>query len=113
MPLLVVVGAGPGVSGSVARRFAREGYAAALLGVDPEALEQLADQVRALGVEATTAGVDVTDVDALTREITAVGEAAGSIDVLHFNPSAYREADPLHLDVAGLLEDVALGVGAL
>jgi NADP-dependent 3-hydroxy acid dehydrogenase YdfG len=113
MPLLVVVGAGPGVSGSVARRFAREGYAAALLGVDPDALGELAGQVRALGVEATTAVVDVTDAEALTREITAAGEAAGGIEVLHFNPSAYREADPLHLDVAGLLEDVALGVGAL
>ena len=31
-PVLLVVAAGPGVSGSVARRFAREGYDAALVG---------------------------------------------------------------------------------
>ena len=39
--------------------------------------------------------------------------AFGRIDVLHFNPSAFREKDPLELTVAELLEDVALGVGAL
>ena len=42
-----------------------------------------------------------------------MGEAWGRIDVLHFNPSAYREKDPLELTVPELLEDVALGVGAL
>ena len=50
-----------------------------------------------------------TDREAVRR----MGEHAGQIDVLHFNPSAYREQDPLSLTVAGLLEDVALGVGAL
>src|SRR5689334_16236260 len=113
MSQLVVVGAGPGVSGSVARRFAREGYAVALLGVDRDALATLAAEVEALGVAAQWAGVDVTDVDALTAEVTRIGEEAGGIDVLHFNPSAFREQDPLELTVTGLLEDVALGVGAL
>ena len=42
-----------------------------------------------------------------------MGEHTGRIDVLHFNPSAFREKDPLELTVAELLEDVALGVGAL
>ena len=35
------------------------------------------------------------------------------LSVLHVNPSAYREKDPLALTVPELLEDVALGVGAL
>ena len=42
-----------------------------------------------------------------------MAEIAGRIDVLHFNPSAFREKDPLELTVDELLEDVALGVGAL
>ena len=33
--------------------------------------------------------------------------------MLHFNPSKFREKDPLALTVPELLEDVALGVGAL
>jgi NAD(P)-dependent dehydrogenase (short-subunit alcohol dehydrogenase family) len=42
-----------------------------------------------------------------------VGDKHGSIDVLHFHPSLWREKDPLHLTVAELLEDVAVGAGAL
>ena len=49
-PVIVVIGAGPGVSGSVARRFAREGYDAELIGVEEGALTELAGTVEELGV---------------------------------------------------------------
>ena len=110
---IVVVGAGLGVSGSVARRFAREGYDAGLVGVDAAALDTLAGEVRALGVEAETAVADITDVPAAAAAIAGLAERFGRVDVLHFNPSAFRAKDPLALTVPELLEDVALGVGAL
>lgn len=109
-PLLVVVGAGPGVSGSVARRFAREGFDAALLGTEESQLRELAGQLEALGATVVQHVVDVTDVDATTAAIRSVERP---IDVLHFNPSAFREKDPLELSVEELLADVALGVGGL
>ena len=112
-PVIVIIGAGPGVSGSVARRFAREGYDVGLLGVDEEQLGALGGELEASGANGQAAVVDVTDVETTTDVITAMGEVFGRIDVLHFNPSAFREQDPLELSVAGLLEDVALGVGAL
>ena len=110
---IVVVGAGPGVSGSVARRFAQEGYAAGLVGVHADVLDTLAGEVRALGVDAETTVADITDVAAASAAIGALAERLGRVDVLHFNPSAFREKDPLSLTVPELLEDVALGVGAL
>ena len=114
-PSLLVVGAGPGVSGAVARRFAEAGHDVALIGLLPDQLEPLSAELSALGVQAVWAEADVTDPGALT---TAVRELAGQlstghIDVLHFNPSAFRQRNPLTLNVAELLEDVALGVGAL
>jgi NADP-dependent 3-hydroxy acid dehydrogenase YdfG len=112
-PMIVVVAAGPGVSGSVARRFGREGYDVALLGVDAQVLQELGEGLQAEGVTTGWSVADVTDVEALTAAITRFGEHSGRIDVLHFNPSAFRQKDPLHLTVAELLEDVALGVGAL
>ena len=112
-PVVLVVGAGPGVSGSVARRFAREGYDVALLGVDEAQLTELAGQVEGLGVSVGHAVADVTDVEAATAAIRRFGDHTGRIDVLHFNPSAFREKDPLELTVAELVEDVGLGVGAL
>ena len=112
-PVIVIVGAGPGVSGSVARRFAREGYDVGLLGIDEEQLVELAGELEALGAAVGRTVVDVTDVEATTAAIQRFGGFADRIDVLHFNPSAFREKDPLELTVAELLEDVALGVGAL
>ncbi|MCB0895035.1 MAG: SDR family oxidoreductase [Nocardioides sp.] len=112
-PVVVVVGAGPGVSGSVARRFAREGYDVALLGNDEDQLLTLAAQLEALGATVGHAVADITDGDEAAAAIRRFGEHTGRIDVLHFNPSAFREKDPLELTVPELLEDVALGVGAL
>ncbi len=112
-PVIVVVGAGPGVSGSVARRFAREGYDVGLLGVDEEQLLTLAGELEELGAAVGHTVVDVTDVEATTAAIGRFGGFADRIDVLHFNPSAFREKHPLELTVDELLADVALGVGAL
>jgi NADP-dependent 3-hydroxy acid dehydrogenase YdfG len=111
--VIVIVGAGPGVSGSVARRFAGEGYDVGLLGTDEEQLVQLAGELEGLGAAVGRTVVDVTDVAATTAAIQRFGGFAERIDVLHFNPSAFREKDPLELTVAELLEDVGLGVGAL
>lgn len=110
---IIVVGAGPGVSGSVARRFGRDGYDVGLVGLDADVLTELGTSLQADGVTTGWADVDVTDAAALTAAIDRLAEHSGGIDVLHFNPSRFRQKDPLHLTVPELLEDVALGVGAL
>ncbi len=112
-PVVVVVGAGPGVSGSVARRFADEGYDVGLVGRDPQVLADLTADLEGRGARVRSAAVDLTDTAGATDAVRGLGRAWGRIDVLHFNPSAYREKDPLELTVPELLEDVALGVGAL
>lgn len=112
-PVIVVVGAGPGVSGSVARRFADEGYDVALLGADQQVLDDLVPDLEARGATVGHTVADVTDEQAARDAVRRFGEHTGRIDVLHFNPSAFREKDPMSLTVAELLEDVALGVGAL
>lgn len=112
-PVILVVGAGPGVSGSVARRFADEGYDVGLLGTHSDVMADLASDLETRGADVSSTEVDITDAEEVGTAVARVGEKWGRIDVLHFNPSAYREKDPLHLTVPELLEDVALGVGAL
>lgn len=110
----IITGAGPGVSGSFARLLAAEGHSVGLLGVDHDQVEALATELRGAGVPVATSYADLTDVDAATTAVRALAaDLGGVVDVLHFNPSAFREKDPLDLTVAELLDDVALGVGAL
>lgn len=62
-----MVGAGPGVSGSLARRYARDGYDVGLLGIDAERVQELAGELQALGSDVQSAVVDITDVTAPPR----------------------------------------------
>jgi NADP-dependent 3-hydroxy acid dehydrogenase YdfG len=112
-PVILVVGAGPGVSGSVARLFAREGHDVGLVGMDESVLATLEGELAELGASAASEVADLTDVGAATTAVSRLGRRFGRVDVLHFNPSAFREKDPMELTVDELLEDVALGVGAL
>jgi NADP-dependent 3-hydroxy acid dehydrogenase YdfG len=112
-PVAVVIAAGPGISGSLSRRMAREGYDLALLGHEEQALQTLSDELEALGATVSHAVADATDVDAATDAVRRLAEGFGRVDWLHFNPSAFRQKDPLSLTAAELLTDVGLGVAAL
>ncbi|RYJ00582.1 MAG: SDR family NAD(P)-dependent oxidoreductase, partial [Actinomycetales bacterium] len=92
---ILIAGAGPGVSGSLARLYAEEGAQVGLLGADPAVLSTLSAEVDTAGGTPESALVDLTD-DAATRAaVTRMAEKLGRLDVVHFNPSAYREKDPL------------------
>jgi NAD(P)-dependent dehydrogenase (short-subunit alcohol dehydrogenase family) len=109
----IIVGAGPGVSGSFARLLADDGWDVGLVGADQSVLDDLATDLEGRGATVGTALADVTDTEAAAAALTRMAEHTGQVDLLHFNPSAFREKDPLELTVPELLEDVALGVGAL
>jgi NAD(P)-dependent dehydrogenase (short-subunit alcohol dehydrogenase family) len=112
-PVAVIIAAGPGVSGSLSRRMAREGYDLALVGHEVEALQMLTAELEELGASVSHAVADVTDVEAATDAVRRLAEGFGRVDWLHFNPSAFRQKDPLSLTAAELLTDVGLGVAAL
>ena len=111
--VLVVVGAGPGVGASVARRFGRAGYDVALIARSGDSLETLGAELQARGVTTGWTPVDIADAEALTAAVQRFGQHLGHIDALHFNPSVFRQQDPLHLTADELLEDVRVGVGGL
>ena len=109
----IIVGAGPGVSGSFARLLADDGWDVGLVGADQAVLDELSADLEGRGAKVGTALADVTDTEAATAAYTRMADHTGRVDLLHFNPRAFREKDPLELTVAELLQDVALGVGAL
>ena len=112
-PVLLVVGAGPGIGASVARRFGREGYDVALVSRSADRLTSLGESLQAEGITTGWSALDVTDEAALSAAVERFGTHAGHLDVLHFNPSAFTQQDPLSLSPDQLLADVRLGVAPL
>jgi NADP-dependent 3-hydroxy acid dehydrogenase YdfG len=81
---VLVVGAGSGLSASIARRFAAEGLAVSLAARNTEKLAGLADEV---GAEVYTCDASQTDqVDVLFANLDKA--KAGAPDVVVYNPSA-------------------------
>ncbi|HLR94047.1 MAG TPA: SDR family oxidoreductase [Jiangellaceae bacterium] len=110
---IVVAGAGPGVGAAVAHRFGRDGYDVGLLARSADRLESLATELRETGATADWAPVDLTVRDDVAGAVARFGERTGRIDVLHFNPSAFTQADPLELTADQLLHDLELGVASM
>lgn len=111
--VLIVVGAGPGVGASVARRFGRAGFDVALIARSPDFLEALGTELQESGVTTGWTPVDIADAESLTAAIERFGRHLGHVDALHFNPSVFRQRDPLNLGPAELLADVNVGVASL
>ncbi len=78
----VVTGAGSGIGLGIARAFASEGLAVALLDRRAERLASAAEQVEALGGRALPLEVDVADAGALSTAADAIEAAFGRIDII-------------------------------
>lgn len=87
MSTLAVVGAGPQLGMSIARRFAREGFSVALLARSRDRLGELAAALRDEGVDAAAFPADVSDADDLRTALAAAEDRFGGIDVLEFSPA--------------------------
>ena len=79
MPLLIVVGYGPGISHATAERFGREGYAVALIGRTRDRVEDGASRLQQLGIDAHAYVSDASDLARITAAIAEVREAHGPI----------------------------------
>lgn len=78
-----------------------------------DTLRTIGSQLQADGVTAGWTAVDITDSSTLTAAIQRFGEHSGSIDHLHFNPSAFTAKTALELTAEELLSDLRLGAASL
>jgi NAD(P)-dependent dehydrogenase (short-subunit alcohol dehydrogenase family) len=81
-PVCVVVGVGPGNGAALVRRFAREGYAVAIVSRGAEFTTALATE---LGAAARSYPCDAADPTALARTFSSIRADLGEVDVLVYN----------------------------
>ena len=86
----LVVGAGVGVGGSIARAFAAEGMAVVMTRRprNLDQLETLAEEIRAKGGEAHAMGVDARDEAEMTALFDRIEKDIGPLEVVVFNIGA-------------------------
>jgi len=87
VPVIAIVGAGPGLGLSIARRFGAEGYQVALITRNRETLDGFAAQLAAEGVEAAGFAADVMRPDTVRSALASAADRFGSVDVLEYSPA--------------------------
>lgn len=95
-PVCLVIGAGAGIGGSVAKRFAREGYHSVLCRrTDREGLDRLVDTIKSDGGSATGFLLDATQANAIEERVAAVEADIGPIELVLYNLGAQIGDRPL------------------
>ena len=88
-PVCLVMGAGAGIGGNVARRFAREGYHAVLCRrSDLEGLNKLVDAIKEEGGSATGFLLNALEPDSIEERVAAIEADIGPIEVVVYNLGA-------------------------
>jgi len=88
-PVCLVIGAGAGIGGTVAAKFAREGYHSYLCRrTDQEGLDKLIKNIEKEGGSASGCLVNALDDDSLENLIHSVEKEVGAIEVIVYNLGA-------------------------
>ncbi|WP_433750394.1 SDR family NAD(P)-dependent oxidoreductase [Falsibacillus pallidus] len=112
--VMLIIGAGPGVSLNAAKKFGKEGFQIALIARRKDALEQYTKDLSDSGIEAKGFTGDIASGDSLKNAIQEVINTYGSIDTLLYNAAAGKPGKPTELSAEDLLADFNISVaGAL
>jgi 2-hydroxycyclohexanecarboxyl-CoA dehydrogenase len=79
---VVVTGGGGGIGGATCNRFGREGARVAVLDLNLDAAQKVADAIRSEGGEALALRCDITDRASVDAAVAATESQLGAIDVL-------------------------------
>ena len=113
MPVIAIIGAGPGLGAAVARRFGREGFAVALISRDQSKLDGLASELEADGVTAKGFAADVREPATVERGLALAADELGPVTALQYSPLPSRDYLKPVLDLTPELALEALRFSAL
>ena len=110
---VLILGAGPGLSASVARRFGRESFAVTLVARREQALADLANDLRGAGISVDTATDDAADPHGFRTALEALAERI-TPGVVVYNAALITSDNVLTSDTDYLLSAYAVdALGAI
>ncbi len=102
----LITGASRGIGAAVAKRYAAEGAHVVLIARTVGALEEMDDQIRAIGGSATLVPLDLRELDRIDPLGPALYERFGKLDILVANAGLLGTLGPLAHHDAKLWDDV-------
>ncbi|MCM3020244.1 SDR family oxidoreductase [Priestia megaterium] len=99
MKNIVIVGAGPGLGMSIAKKFGKNGFRVALIARNEEKLKQLVIELEQLGIEAASFKADILNKDQISLAFATIKEKYGFIDVVEYSPTPSIDTVTNVLDV--------------
>lgn len=99
MKNIVIVGAGPGLGMSIAKKFGKNGFRVALIARNEEKLNQLVTELEQLGIEAVSFQADILNKDQISLAFATIKEKYGFIDVVEYSPTPSIDTVTNALDV--------------
>ncbi|MFC5929538.1 SDR family NAD(P)-dependent oxidoreductase [Cryobacterium melibiosiphilum] len=91
MPVIAIIGAGPGLGAAVARKFGREGFSIALIARTQPKLDALAAELTAAGFTAHGYAADVRTPASLEAALASAAAELGPITALQYSPLPSRD----------------------
>ena len=92
-----VLGVGPGLGAAVARRFAREGFAVALMARREESVAGAREEIEGAGGRALPVSADATDPASVAAAFDEVRSSLGAPEVFVYNAGAFQMGGILDL----------------
>ncbi|MBW4688154.1 MAG: SDR family NAD(P)-dependent oxidoreductase [Komarekiella atlantica HA4396-MV6] len=112
--LLIIVGMGEGNGLAIARRFAQEGFAIAMIARNQSKLQEYREQLQGSGYEVYDFVADAGDEASLKSAFVSIQEQLGNADVLVYNAAVPRMENVLKTSFEILVNDFKVNVaGAL
>ena len=100
MKVAAVLGVGPGLGAAIARRFAAEGFALALMARREESVAAVREEIEAAGGEALPIPTDATDPDSVAASFERVRNELSDPEVFVYNAGAFQMGGVLEVSPA-------------
>ena len=85
--VIVIFGAGKGLSASVAKLYGKQGHHVALVARNKEKLELLSDDIQFQGIKTSTYIADLSKPEQVVKVVSKIENQLGRIDVIYYAPN--------------------------
>jgi short-subunit dehydrogenase len=107
---ILIIGAGPGLSRSVAEKFAKEGFTINLVSRNQGNLEKLKQELNAKGIDVNYAVADAGEADQLTKAVAELSEGNSGFDAVLYNAAVLKAKNILEETSESLTHEFTINV---